>query len=350
MLLLQPQDHKRIIYQNLNIQDLCSLKQVCRSTKNDPILKDVLIQKTVDSYFYFDNEEQFKIRSSPYPFLCSYEYFVQRFYEKISTLRFSDLSCFSLDPATIVLFSNDIQYEPIPNEPLKNKIIDGLVQYLYDIWSYKEQNNPLIKVYAMNVDYDLLIKSIIQYLCQIFVRENDKVRMKIFDKLVELKLNTCKGKKYDQKNNGYVYDDFGSVVETNEFQISRFVESLSFISNRNFPTLCEIISIGSFIESYSFENIKHKDLNVLLLYSYLREIFDRFLDINDLDEQKYSLVDQVIPRFNIFASYNSHQNYGQKLMELFITANYTIEYEFMSAYRLRFKRFYGYEPYQMLTN
>lgn len=352
MLLFQPVDHKKIIYQNLNVQDLCSLIQVCRSTKNDNTLRDVLIQKIIDSKFYFDDDLGYPIKEkgNPYPSLCTYEHFVHKYYEKISKISFSDLIGNQISKYKVVLFHPRTQYDCSLDSELKPKIVNRLVTYLHDIWTYKEQNNQLIGYITNTGEYDCLMKSIIQYLCQMFLKEGNEIRTFIFDQLVDLKLITRKGKAFDTKWNNYSFGDFGN-VNSNEFQFCFFVETLNCNVYQSFPTLAEIINIGSFIRSYSFAKLDYKDFNVVILYYYLHEIFDRFLDVNDIEVgMNLSPIDRLIPSFNIFAKYTWSETYGKKLFELFSFANYTIENEFMIAYQIRFKRFFGYENFQMITN
>lgn len=333
MLLSQPIDHKKLIFQKLEIKDLVNLGLVCSKLWMDETRKEWIKRKLVFTCFYSNFYRPKTFHRYPFPFVCSFIEFESLYLETMTKLEFRNiqnideeycrielLGCTKIiKKKNLGLFPKNPKYDCNWDQKYKETLIQGLFTYVYDLWEHGEKNKKTIFDYTQ-FDYHLLYKTILNYLSTIFLEDDNQIRKIIMNGLFDLKEKTKNGMTIE--NPWFLLRD-RTVYEPdkNQFHISIFIEDLHL--GRPFPTIQKIIEIGDFLA----------ESDELLLYYYLRETFDPFLDIENI------YLDDTAFNFDLEEQYDSSKTLLQKIMSLFTLCNYNIQTEFLQAYHHRIYRY-----------
>ena len=281
-----PQDHKNLIYSFLDIHSLNHLRACCQTFYTDYNLVLILVQKIVDSYFYKSYNYTGIIRRWDN---FGYEkIFYEMYTKKLKQISFTDIQILSMkdNHAERMMYNNQIKEYPatidlvisfftgfIITLPRKDKfeIIDKMVEYLYDLWKYAEDNRQALHVHFHSdcqynqkcpcFDfYNLYHLNIHDSLIEIFSDDNDfETRKYIIHKLNDLSYRTRDG-----KTHAHIWN-----LSSNQYKIKDFMTSPEHI---RYDEISKIIDIGEML--YKMDRID-------LLEDFFSSYFDSFINYID---------------------------------------------------------------------
>lgn len=335
-LIEQPQDHKDFIFQHLRLGDLINLSLVCKSLHQDETRKKWTIQRTVDGYFYSCRFSTGPIRCFKadlfYKTVCPMKKFIDMRLQRLSEISIRDICRTSTG---IICWNNGLREDDrqhrkfdIPHwsfieldETTKTKILQNLVQYLYDMFLYAEKYGQHMSQYN-SFELYYLYQSIINFLKFTFV-EDQSMREFVWKLLCDYST------KIDGTNNSKSYNSFTNLYASDVFDLSTFIETCH---DTEFTSLDKILEIGSFLKS--------KDLK-LYLNIYLDLRFDTLIDLGkDPDLVSYDeCIEDFIQECN--KEYSPNKTKKEYLFELFQYTEYNIMYEFDCALSYRLRRYRG---------
>jgi hypothetical protein len=193
MITEQPLDVRRMIYLNLNLESLVNLSSVSRLFYRDNLRKDVIILKLLEECFYVDDSYIFSSRCSPFPSVCTYQYFEQRFYEYMLSLSFSDVKIFHNKVeiekyGTTKSFYNNsnlsiVKRDFVHQQHIHLQLIETLFRYLFDISQYKKEHPS---TYIISSLFD----SILEHLEKMIVYGDKETRNMIIHRFEITSLST----------------------------------------------------------------------------------------------------------------------------------------------------------------
>jgi hypothetical protein len=207
-------------------------------------------------------------------------------------------------------------------------ILSNLFQLLYDLWKYAEhhkQDMTKSRSIPVNNFFDLysLYESIQHFIQRVFLEEKN-IRDWIVARLLEMKMNTEDSTLYPEKNYTYFENT------PNQYNISNFFCTLG---ECDFSDLDTILDVGTYLSK----------IDSMYLYEYLYTKFDVLIDLGNDDELVCydDLVEDFIEKME--EPYEPNITKKEKLFNLFMEANYTIQDDFDLALTYRLRRYRGEE-------
>lgn len=340
-LIEQPQDHKDFIFRNLRLGDLMNLSLVCKSLHQDEIRRKWTIQRVVDEYFY-----SYRFSSGPilhsktdlfYKNVCPMKKFIDMRLQRLSEVSIRDICKTSTG---IIYYNNGLIEDDnedgsqhrkfdIPDwafieieETTKTKILQNLIQYLYDMFLYAETHGQTI---SQNNSFELyyLYHSVLDFFKFTFC-EDQSMREFVWKLLCDFACKILNGEISNESLHSLT-----NLYASDVFDLSTFVETCH---DTEFTSLDKILEIGLFLKS---KNLK------LYLGVYLEIRFETLVDLGkDSDLVSY---DYCIKEFiqDCNKEYSQNKTKKEYLFDLFRYAECDIMYEFDSALDYRLRRYKG---------
>ena len=230
-------------------------------------------------------------------------------------------------------FQREIQIQSFPldfidleDSKYKKEIMMNIFQFMFDSWNYAEKyqqdmDSSFVSTFKKDESnyFDLftLYESLEYFIQKIFI-EDKSYRDEIMTYLYQLQEDTKNSREYESLPFRYDYYSF----QSNQFNVTRF---LCYLDHYEITTdLDKILDIGEYLS-------KFKDP---FLFYYLRERFDCFIDLENINEY-----DGIMEEFSQLLDnvYENQTTYKEKLFELFTLSNYSIHNEFENCLRYRLK-------------
>lgn len=315
-----PRDHKNLIYNFLEIKDLISIGQVCKTFYNDEFRWKELMHKVVDAHFLQEISE-FKILSHYKKILIQSgreKELIEQYVKKLISFEFCDK--ISKD-AKKQFISFDPNY--FKENECKKQIIDVIGKNIYRLWEYAEKNKQdMFFQDPKGFEYYVLYRSLENILKCIFLSNPDPIKQLVFNTIRDLENQTINSQK-DIVN--YNQDYYYFFRNTNQ------INSLFFIAHVDHYLFFELNPI---LETGDFLSTQTTEYDTVFLYHYLRERFDSFLDLENLSYDMY--LDEFIEVLN--EKYSETITKKERLFELFVLSNYHVQDLFERSLYWRQKR------------
>jgi hypothetical protein len=323
-ILFCPPDHRRMIYQQLEIEELLTLAQVSKFFYQDNIREEIIIQKIIDKHFYITEPDTYVLKKY-YVWLGKKDnIWSDKYFQKLENIKFN-LNLNKNKFNQHIYFP--IDYFLYQSLSRKEKIILNIKRYLLDLWKYAEKNKQDLFEYDLGLGknngfpFSNLRKSLESILKNIFSEDNS-MKPKILETILDLE-NITKNSQF-----GFIEGKISSLYHYNpnsfDYKTNKFDSMMFFIESDNYDCLDldKIVPTADFLI---------QNFDYIYTYHYLRDRFYLFLDLDDYYYDK----EMDYMNKQIGKPYNHSQSFGDKLMELFTLSNYNVQEEFQFVIQSR---------------
>ena len=349
-LIEQPEDHKHKIFSYLPLVDLIQLGFASKDLYYSKSRRTWLNQRVVDKHFYQRRSYGNPVKdwSLFIRYFCPYNTFLELYFKRLRKISIQDIEpIFENGTMTKIRVNNngmffeytkrqfqrEIQIQSFPldfieleDSKYKKEIMMNIFQFMFDSWNYAEKyqqdmDTSFATTYKKDersyFDLFTLYESLEYFIQKVFI-EDKSYRDEIMTYLYQLQEDTKNSREYESVPFRYDYYSF----QSNQFNVTRF---LCYLDHYEITTdLDKILDIGEYLS-------KFKDP---FLFYYLRERFDCFIDLENINEY-----DGIMEEFSQLLDnvYENQTTYKEKLFELFTLSNYSIHNEFENCLRYRLK-------------